>query len=485
MSITDQLNYIMDGNGNYYRIDGQNQLVVADDRENAGIFSFFEANQRIGGGKRSRFYSIIPVESEAWEEQWLQEAEARQQESRKGMQEVAPKQESEKAAPKQESEEAASKQHAEEVASKRQEAQQKVQEMQQKVRGKLRSADECAQVYDLNSLDWMEYLTHFCYLVSGISNYRDELNRALSELDLQICDLVHYVELYEMEPDDCVRVTRLLKECREQRRDVKDEMYRVDCFQKTIGSSTNLARVKDSLKQIKKLESRDYHPRRLQKLFENCKNKTSRKSKLMRVFEEETCMDAMCEENMQEENGRSAICERSADEKEMNRISEENAQGKDNVKVTGRLIMQAGAGESVDCREAATEDSVRKDVTGADAGMVRRETVFDGKINDWGQFARQQAEFYENAEQYMYNLELDLEELDEKMEDILCEMEKENYNAAQGYQVFKELQELRRERSAKQRELECMQILTEGIDCGILAADMQYCVDEIEEVMGK
>ena len=55
------MQYIMDGNGNYYMLDGRNQLVVAKDRNEAGLFTFLEANRRIGGGKRARFYHTIPV----------------------------------------------------------------------------------------------------------------------------------------------------------------------------------------------------------------------------------------------------------------------------------------------------------------------------------------------------------------------------------------------------------------------------------------
>ena len=40
----------------------------------------------------------------------------------------------------------------------------------------------------------------------------------------------------------------------------------------------------------------------------------------------------------------------------------------------------------------------------------RNYTPFDGKQNDWIFFAKQQAEFYKNAEQYITNIQLDIDE---------------------------------------------------------------------------
>lgn len=57
-----KLHYIIDGSGNYYRIDGDNQLVIADSRDTAGLFSLEEASERIGDGKKSQFYATVPMD---------------------------------------------------------------------------------------------------------------------------------------------------------------------------------------------------------------------------------------------------------------------------------------------------------------------------------------------------------------------------------------------------------------------------------------
>ena len=48
------MQYIMDGNGNYYRLNGNDQLVVAGSKDEASVFTSVEADERIGRGKKGR-----------------------------------------------------------------------------------------------------------------------------------------------------------------------------------------------------------------------------------------------------------------------------------------------------------------------------------------------------------------------------------------------------------------------------------------------
>ncbi len=59
---TDLLYYIMDYSGNYYRVSKADQLVAAASEEEATVFTFAQANSRIGGGKKSSFYCMISIE---------------------------------------------------------------------------------------------------------------------------------------------------------------------------------------------------------------------------------------------------------------------------------------------------------------------------------------------------------------------------------------------------------------------------------------
>lgn len=49
------MQFIMDGNGNYYKTNENIQLVVASDRDEASLFTLYDANQKIGGVKKLHF----------------------------------------------------------------------------------------------------------------------------------------------------------------------------------------------------------------------------------------------------------------------------------------------------------------------------------------------------------------------------------------------------------------------------------------------
>ena len=201
---------------------------------------------------------------------------------------------------------------------------------------------------------------------------------------------------------------------REQSRDVKDEMVRVEYFQKNIGTGANIAKVKDGINQIKKLSTRSYHPRKLPEIFRDRGKETLRQNKLQRAMDGTTCMDYVMEEKAME--------------------------------------------------------------------YTKQDTVFDGQKNNWLDFARQQEAFYANAEQYLVNLQIRQDELQEELEQVLEEVEHANYNVTQGYNVYKRLKELRHEKRDLQKELEAMYILTYGINCSKAAEEMATCVNELEEL---
>ena len=55
--VADLLYYIMDYRGHYYRSDMTNELVVAADENDASMFTFAQANNKIGTGKNR--HSIV------------------------------------------------------------------------------------------------------------------------------------------------------------------------------------------------------------------------------------------------------------------------------------------------------------------------------------------------------------------------------------------------------------------------------------------
>lgn len=375
---TDSLYYIMDYSGNYYRTNQADQLVTAAGVQEAQIFTFAQANRRIGAGKKAAFYCMIPMENEPQQEEKHGQAAEQEEQSVSPVKELT------------------------------------YDEVEEQV-------EKTVFSYDLSEMDWAEYLTHFTYIVAGIGKYRDEINGKLSDIDKKICDVLHYIELCETDDQEAIDLVELLRVCCENRREIKDELTRVEYFQMNLGTSANAGKAKQALKSIQGLDTRKYKPRKFDELFKNCTLKDRRLQK-----------------------------------EDLSVVETKNVIKKHNYKNEG--------GE-----ETMTEE--------------RSYTPFDGKQNNWISFARQQAEFYRNAEQYITNIQLDIDEIDDEIEEILLQTEDANYNVAQGYKVFKRLKELRIERKEKEKELDCLYALTDTIDCPSLAGVCEESLAEIEDIM--
>lgn len=373
---TDSLCYIMDCSGNYYRTNQADQLVAAVGEQDATVFTFAQANSRICVGKKASFYCMVPIEEQ---------------------------EESAEDAP---------------VSSIKELTYDEVSE----------PVEKNVASYDLAEMDWAEYLTHFIYLVEGLKGYKEELSKKHSDIDQKICDILHYIELCETDDNEAADLVELLRVCRENRRDTKDELQRIEYFQNNLGTNANVGKAKQALKCIKGLETRKYKPRKYEELFENCILKDKR---------------------LQRED----LCETEC----------------------GNVIS----------KQSFSVEPTYNDKGGGDTMIEERiYTPFDGKENDWLSFAKQQAEFYRNAGQYITNLKIDIREIDDEIENILLETEDANCNVAQGYKVFKRLKELRLEKKAKTQELHCLYTLTDYIDCESLADTCEDNLAEVEGILG-
>jgi hypothetical protein len=273
--------------------------------------------------------------------------------------------------------------------------------------------------YDMENVDWNEFANYYIFLATGAKGYKEELSKRYSDVDKEISDLLHYVELYDITDDEGLQAVDMLKDARQRRRDIKDELSRADFFQKMIGTSANVAKARGFLTELKKLDTRKYHPRQLKELFSDMEDrKTDRESyRRRRELEKQNTEDGYADSDIYEE-------------KEMSFM----------------------------------------------------ETVFDNRDNDWLGFAKQQMEFYRNAGQYMDNLQIEINTIDEEIEDVMEKIEDANYNVAQGYKVFKELKDLRNERKEKENELQMLRVMTESFDMEAMAEAFSYNVEEIEKM---
>ena len=383
----DALYYIMDYSGNYYRTNQADQLVAVAGEQDATVFTFAQANSRICVGKKAAFYCMVPLEEK------VEDRDAEAVESGEAYEDAF-------------------------VSPIKELAYDEVSE----------PVEKNVSSYDLSEIDWAEYLTHFTYLVEGLKDYREQLAKKHSDIEQKICDILHYIELCETNEEEAIDLVELLRECRENRRDIKDELQRIEYFQNNFGTNMNVAKAKQALKCIKGLETRKYRPRKYDELFENC---TLKDKRLQR-----------------------------ADIRQMEHGYEIQKQ---------RFVVEP----------------VQKDEGGEETMLEERNsTPFDGKENDWLSYARQQAEFYRNVGQYITNLQMDIREIDEEIEETLLEAEDTNCNVTQGYKVFKRLKERRLERKSKSMELDCLDALTDYIDCDALADTCEANLAEVEGIMG-
>ena len=401
---TDSLYYIMDYSGNYYRTNKSDQLVAAAGKDEATVFNFAQANSHVGVGRKAAFYCVVPIEDEKVPSVTtvlhLSDKEASYVQEEKKQEHLSP---------------------VKELA---------YDELPDEIEKK-------AMTYDLSEMDWAEYLTHFTYVASGINAYREDLAKRHSDTEQKICDIMHFIEFCDMTEEEAVDLVELLRVCRENRREIKDELQRIEYFQSNLGTSANIAKAKQALKSIKGLETRKYTPRKYEELFENCTLKAGRLKK-----------SDIKEKNMDEQS-----------------VGEKNMQVYIRKHIQNDKSAEYGEGEEVIMRGE------------------KYDTPFDGRENDWLAFARQQADFYRNAGQYIRNLQIAVNEINQEIETILIGTEEANCNVAQGYKVFKRLKELRLERKTKLQELECLYALTDYIDCEALADTCEDNLTEIETIL--
>lgn len=306
--------------------------------------------------------------------------------------------------------------------------------------------------YDIKGMDWSGYLQQFSYIASGVQGYRNELNQALSDIDMRICDIMHYIEFYDLNEEDSMRMIGLLKEYRKQRRNVKDEIYRVDCFHNSIGTNGNISKAKESIKQINKLSTRIYHPRKLRELFNE---HTEKKENRYNYVKDDS--DSIEDYADLADTVQNSTKQKSAD--------------------------QADTVQSSTEQKPADQDNTTPNDTKHDHCKLYCQDAGSNRQNDWRQFMQQQAETYDGIKQHMHNVQADLNKVEKEIESMLQETENSNYNAAQGYNVFKNLKELQKRRKALREELNCLYVLTKKLDCVKIAESIRECIKELDKVI--
>ena len=381
------MQFIVDACGNYYRTNEKNQLVVASNRDEASVFTLFEANQRIGGGKKSTFYFTIPAEENCVVE------------------------------------ESTEVKSIEEKSIEDNKLKLVTNYGTKYVTVNVNKANNSFEKFDIANFDWLNYLLQFCYMASMVGKRVDELVNELSDVDKKISDILHLVELYDLTQEEELHTMELLKESRQKRRDIKDEMTCLEYFHTSLGTDANVSEARKTIRQIEKLAQRIYKPRQMPELFEGMEDRQTNRS--------------------------------------LSSSKEEHLMNDSKINITPEI-----KGEK-------------------HMEYIRKETMYDNKTNDWMTFAREQLDFYQNIPQYMVNLQIEIEAIDSAIEETLLQIEDANYNVAQGYKAFKELKDLRNERKEKQKELQCLKTILKGINCEKMQEIYEKSVSEMEGICGE
>ncbi len=198
--------YIVDLQGNFYKNDPKGNLVVAKDSDDADLFTLRGANERIGGGKKAKFYTTMEAELPKSTDEPVYEAPEY-------------------------------------------------------------DVVEKPTMFDGLQNNWEEILSNLCYMSSHMDEYQTNLNQMLSDVDKEICDLMHYLEFSDLDSSEMLRVAEMLKERRQRRRQIKDEMEKTALMKDTFLDGAFGTKVQQSLDVMERMKTRQYTPRKLLDLF--------------------------------------------------------------------------------------------------------------------------------------------------------------------------------------------------------------------------
>ena len=130
------------------------------------------------------------------------------------------------------------------------------------------SGDYVETRLDDMSLDWNSYIGEVIDITSQLRQYRSNLSYMLSQVDKEICDIMHYIEFFNLDAARGYKVYKMLKERRLRRRQIKDEFEKVSAVIQAMGDEPFLQKMNTCLRQMEGLDRRQYEPRVLVELFE-------------------------------------------------------------------------------------------------------------------------------------------------------------------------------------------------------------------------
>lgn len=91
------------------------------------------------------------------------------------------------------------------------------------------------------------------------------MNSKQSDIDKEIVDIQHYIELFELNEGDGYKAYKMLQARLKERREVKNEIFIVGPI---LSMNMKMQNPENIIKSIKGLDNRKYDPRILKELFQ-------------------------------------------------------------------------------------------------------------------------------------------------------------------------------------------------------------------------
>lgn len=113
--------------------------------------------------------------------------------------------------------------------------------------------------------EWQERVDSIMSIVQEAEERRCALNKELSLVDQELCDLHHYVEFNDLNAAQGYRIYKRMQDALMRRRAIKDELYVVSVIKQGIPSIQKLGN--NVGKCIESMDRREYAPRVLTEMF--------------------------------------------------------------------------------------------------------------------------------------------------------------------------------------------------------------------------